>query len=84
MNNKITIGLRWGCLCEPISEQLKKQGIEFDKEDGEYFNRLKDACNLLSFIVPDSTGRKNFEKAHNEVLKRIQLYYKKNKEQTNE
>ena len=79
MSNKITIGLRWGCLCEPISEQLKQQGIEFDEEDGEYFNRLKDACNLLSFIVPDSTCRKNFEKANKEVLKRIQLHYKNKK-----
>lgn len=80
MIDKITIGLRWGCLCEPISEQLKQQGIEFDKKDGEYFNRLKDACNLLSFIVPDSTSRKNFEKANKEVLRRVKVHYKMKKQ----
>lgn len=73
--------LRWGVICDPISKQLKEQGINFLEEDTlKYFDKLKEACNTLCFVVPDSVSNKNYEKANKKVMSVIENKAKELKE----
>lgn len=77
MIGDIEFSLRWGVMCDPISKQLKEQGIDFiEKDTLKYFDKLKDACNTLCFVVPDSVSNKNYEKANQKVVKTVEAQAK--------
>ena len=45
MMNKVTID--FGSLCDPIGEQLEKQGLFLPEDDGQRIRELADAIDLL-------------------------------------
>ena len=68
--------LYWGVIGDPISQQLKEQGIVLEQSTMKYFDKLKEACNALTFVVPESISKKNYEKANKYVIDKIEKFFK--------
>lgn len=64
-NSDQVLKLYWGVICDPISQQLKEQGIVLEQSAMEYYDKLKEACNILTFIVPESISKMNMKKLIN-------------------
>lgn len=75
-NSDRVLKLYWGVICDPISQQLKEQGIVLEQSTMEYFDKLKEACNTLTFVVPESISKKNYEKANKYVISRIEKFFR--------
>jgi len=52
----MTISLHFGALCNPINEQLNKQGYGLSEKDSERFQGIADAIIMLKLqgVIPDS------------------------------
>jgi hypothetical protein len=73
-----TFGIHLGALCDPIAEQLKKQGFEYDPKKAEEFQKYATAILTLRFadLLPDSV----YDKINQKLFKQIQAHViKKNK-----
>lgn len=77
MKNK-TFGLCFGIFDKTLSQQLKSQKIDFDKEKMNLFERKRKALNELEFtsLVSDKTIEMAFIRLQNEVLKHIKTINK--------
>ena len=83
MDNKKTLGIGYGIMCEPISVQLDKQGFQYDKKKIDLFEAEREAINTLRFgsgLLTDSMIDKIFPKLHKKIVAHVAL---KNKMKTN-
>jgi hypothetical protein len=69
--NKITID--FGCLCDPIHEQLEKQGLFLAEDDGQRIQELADAIDLLEVhdIIQGSVVLTSRRKVMREIHKAV-------------
>ena len=69
--SKKEIEIGYGALCEPIEEQLNKQGFTLGKE-GEFIEKLHDAYLMLVFhLLTDSQQDSILKKLHKKVMSKI-------------
>jgi len=63
------VSIEFGALCDPITEQLKKQGIAVPEKDAERFQKLADAITYLHLnrIITGSVR----DNAHQKLMKEI-------------
>jgi len=76
MNDKTEIrqfGLSFGALADPISEQIRKQGLKFNDKEVEQFQSDLDAIHRLRFrsILIDSVASKCFDKLYKKILSHV-------------
>jgi hypothetical protein len=68
------IGLGFGCLSEPIGEQLKAQGFKFDAKKVAVFEKEVDAVNQLRFgsnLLTDSMIDKIIPKLYKKIAQHV-------------
>lgn len=69
--NKVTID--FGSLCDPIGEQLEKQGLFLPEDDGQRIQELVDAIDLLEThdIIQASVVLTSRRKVMREIRKAV-------------
>lgn len=67
------LGIHFGALADPISQQLKKQGFKYKKEDVMHFEKQLDAITRLKFasLISDSIATKAYQKLYKSIEKHI-------------
>ena len=69
--SNVKIGLSYGILSDPISKQLSKQNLKFDKDKIKVFEREVEAINTLRFgscLLTDSMVDKIIPKLHKKIV----------------
>lgn len=73
MENK-SIGLSYGVLSDPLSNQLDKQGFKYDKKKMDQFEKELEAVNTLRFgsgLLTDSMVDKIIPKLHKKIIAHV-------------
>lgn len=74
MEQKTTLLIGYGALCDPIQDQLKEQGFNFDSKKVEQFEQSREALLTLRFgpvDCPDSIYDKLLRRLHSKVTAHI-------------
>lgn len=69
-----TVGLSYGILSDPLSKQIDKQGLKYDKKKMDIFQNELNAINTLRFgssLLTDSMVDKILPKLHNKILAHV-------------
>lgn len=69
-----TVGLLYGIISEPISEQLKKQNLKFNPDKISEFEKEIEAINILrwgSGLLTDSMVDKILPKLHKKIIAHV-------------
>ncbi len=63
------LSISFGCMSDPIYDQIKKQGHDIDKETVEQIQKLSDAVNMLRLngLLPDGAA----DTARRRIMKRL-------------
>ena len=74
---KKTCNIMYGVMAEPISLQLKEQGFNLDEKSMDYFDRIKEAINTLTFngLTTDSQRQQLLQRANKYIIKQVQDWY---------
>lgn len=67
------LGIHFGALAEPISEQLKQQGFDFDKEEvADFEDQLRSIIKLyFSDLLTDTMKNKISDKLYKKILRHV-------------
>lgn len=71
---KITIGIGFGVLSEPIDKQLRKQGFKFDKDKIAIYVKEVEAINVLRFgsgLLTDAMTSKLTKKLYGKIIRHV-------------
>lgn len=76
-----TLVLYWGALADPISKQLKDKGYNLPNSKLYYFDRIKEALNVLYFNKLTTGHQYNVIniRCHNYVIKEVEKWLKEHK-----
>jgi len=68
-----TFGIRFGLLSPKIAKQIKEQGLKYNGDDVEEFERMRDAIFTLGFggLIIDSQEKKLWIKLYNKILRHV-------------
>lgn len=72
----MTLTIEFGALCEPIKNQVEKQGYTISEKDSEMLQEIADSIIKLKLhgIIPDSIVRQAQEKLMKNIVRSIQNY----------
>jgi hypothetical protein len=68
------VGIYYGVLSEPLSEQLSKQNLKYDKKKVAYFQKELNAINTLRFgtvLLTDSMVDEILPKLHKAIVAHV-------------
>ena len=68
-------GIHFGAMCDPISKQIKSQGLKFNKSDMDHFEKQAEAIFRLkiSSLISEAIAKK----AQNKLFKKITTHVNK-------
>jgi hypothetical protein len=68
------IGLGYGIMCEPLTDQLDKQNFKYDFKKMSQFEEERNAINTLRFgsgLLTDSMVDKILQKLHKKIIAHV-------------
>ena len=70
------VGIHFGCLADPLEDQLTQQGLRFKKEDVEHFQLDMEALDRLRVmgLIVDSQAEKVRQKLHKKIVAHVAKY----------